>query len=1155
MPCQGPLSDDEVTENPVPITDLLELHPFQAKLYSPRSRASLVAAVLAAEAEGRSLRAAGSLYSLSPNHVAEDLLATVFLQQHLSQPFPRPRGQLTPQRLLAGADELVLSRICTRPSEELVGRHFVFVEAGIQIKQLLTDLKRCGLALPTMGAGGGQTLLGALSTATHGGDFETAPLTEWIRAILLVGGGGQEWWITPSVTDFPGERVREHLPGWCPDTRIIADDAVFDTARVSVGRLGVVYAVILEVVPDYALFEINLEHQWPAIRATLQNSDVRPGAPTGLFDAAFTDLAGGYFVHAFEELTRRAEQFILDNPGLALTPTWTVGDIFPELASRQAWIDHLGLHRIAERLHGSAPTPLRHLNIGVNLSRPDQCWITRRWAVPIGTGQANLTPPPPSGVAKAVIEHPRTPTAIRQVLWDEIKGEYSDLAIALGHAIGCDNAEELVDNFLPQVQRILESSTTSGEAIVLVLYRLATNPVLGPQGRPKVIAAVSQLLANSFSPVVRVGHACDMLDTHNYALDGAQSGNSAEFFFDARLSYQSFIDAILDLARAQLATGRPVFGYMGIRFTPRSSALIAMQQYELSVSVEIATGRARQDDIYARFWDDVHRTAQDFGAIPHWGQEFRIPADDIADLYGTNFRTWRTTAATITDNHQPDAFATPFTRSVRLEPLSVKAIRARIRTLNERARDLQASGHQNESAGSGYDAVHTATEINGLAAPPADQADIAGNLVYIGAYLPAGDEAVAATAAGTQILRDLTTTYPHDASYLGSLSWALHNLTARHNSAGHPHNADGIGTEAAQLPTQFDITAATAGVRADVASNLVYIGAYLPTGDEAVTVTSAGTQVYRDLNASHPQNADYLGSLSWALHNLTARHNGAGHPHNADGLGTEAAQLPPRFNTTAATPKIRADVASNLVYIGAYLPTGEEATAVTTAGVQVYRHLNTLAPNDPTYLGSLSWALHNLTARHNSAGHPHDADGLGTEAAQLPPRFDTTAATPKIRADVASNLVYIGAYLPAGNEAVTVTTAGVQIYRQLIATFPDNADYTGSLSWALHNLTARHNSAGHPQDAAGLGTEAAQLPTTFDRTSASPKIRADVASNLVYIGAYLPAGDEAVAVTTCAVQVYQQLVTEYPDNPAYHDSLSWADLNLHDRKAAATHPI
>ena len=41
---------------------------------------------------------------------------------------------------------------------ETIGRHYVHVEAGIKIRHLLDDLAHCGLSLPTMGDGAGQSL-------------------------------------------------------------------------------------------------------------------------------------------------------------------------------------------------------------------------------------------------------------------------------------------------------------------------------------------------------------------------------------------------------------------------------------------------------------------------------------------------------------------------------------------------------------------------------------------------------------------------------------------------------------------------------------------------------------------------------------------------------------------------------------------------------------------------------------------------------------------------------------------------------------------------------------------------------------------------------------------------------------------------------------
>ena len=114
---------------------------------------------------------------------------------------------------------------------------------------------------------------------------------------------------------------------------------------------------------------------------------------------------------------------------------------------------------------------------------------------------------------------------------------------------------------------------------------------------------------------------------------------------------------------------------MGIRFTPASSALIAMQRHDSTVSVEVATIRARSDPIYAPFWLDVHAAAHDLDVhatphlvgTPHWGQEFIATADDIRELYGDNIALWRQVLSELSAE-DPQVFSTPFTRNLDLEP-------------------------------------------------------------------------------------------------------------------------------------------------------------------------------------------------------------------------------------------------------------------------------------------------------------------------------------------------------------------------------------------------------------------------------------------------------------------------------------------------------
>ncbi len=128
------------------------------------------------------------------------------------------------------------------------------VEAGIEIGVLNERLSTMNLALPTLGGANGQSLAGAVSTSTHGSDLGQPPLCDLVHAIHLVTAQGKELWVErasePVTTDV---RLRPVLP--CSSTEIVRDDDIFNAALVSLGRFGVIYSVILEVVPAFRLAE------------------------------------------------------------------------------------------------------------------------------------------------------------------------------------------------------------------------------------------------------------------------------------------------------------------------------------------------------------------------------------------------------------------------------------------------------------------------------------------------------------------------------------------------------------------------------------------------------------------------------------------------------------------------------------------------------------------------------------------------------------------------------------------------------------------------------------------------------------------------------------------------------------------------------------
>jgi len=661
--------------------------------FKPENKTQLVKAVIEAAQGGRSIRAVGRNYSFSEVAVADDIVDTRALNRHLSQPYPASTTRLAPGRLRDGGSDW-LRKVCAGDARS-VGHRFVHVEAGIRIHELLDDLGKCGLALPTMGDAGAQSLAGALATGTHGGDFEVLPLVEWIRAVHLVGAGGQEWWITPEVSIFATERILE-LPGWCDDGRIVANDDAFNAVRVAVGRMGVIYSMILEVVRAYSLIEINLEHKWSEIREQLKTSRFGTEGLTGVFDARLTDLQSGWF---------RSELLGRVQPISQVTPPagWPSGgpcyfsyvpgpkqlvklgdcDPFTEADYFQI-LEDLKLAELAKKLQGGRAKELRHINIVVNLAKPDQCWVRRRWRLQGLVRPRNLGPGERDRILQAVIDNAQNPLGIIKPLQDEVepKDWWQELKLNLGrlfHVAEARRFDEFKAADIPRIARkVHEDRGTSGEAVFIILYKLVTDKVIGPTAREEVIKAVSRIIGGGFSELVRSGPASgakytNILDAADYELDRAEAlaGDSAEFFFDASSrEYLSFVDAVIDVA---LRWPYPVFGYMGIRFTPRATALLAMQRFALTVSVEIATPRARQEKVYEDFWEKLHNKANTSGAIPHWGQEFTQSDREIAAHYGQQLLTWRRVLAELSID-RPDTFRTKFSEEKGLKPTEATGI-------------------------------------------------------------------------------------------------------------------------------------------------------------------------------------------------------------------------------------------------------------------------------------------------------------------------------------------------------------------------------------------------------------------------------------------------------------------------------------------------
>ncbi len=207
----------------------------------PKSYAELQDLVRNAEANGAKVRAVGSGHSFSDVVQTTDFLVrTDALNAWLD------------------VDRALLKK-------GIDASRLVQVENGIKIHELNDTLDQRGLALPNMGGYDAQSIVGAASTSTHGSGITLGPIAEFYRSIVLISDGGQTYRIerTNGITDPAAYRAKY------TGNKLIQDDAWFNTVAVSMGCTGLIYSVIMEVMPKYWLEEKRELSDWGSVKKLL----------------------------------------------------------------------------------------------------------------------------------------------------------------------------------------------------------------------------------------------------------------------------------------------------------------------------------------------------------------------------------------------------------------------------------------------------------------------------------------------------------------------------------------------------------------------------------------------------------------------------------------------------------------------------------------------------------------------------------------------------------------------------------------------------------------------------------------------------------------------------------------------------------------------
>jgi hypothetical protein len=499
-------------------------------------------------------------------------------------------------------------------------------------------------ALETMGGAGGQTIVGAMSTGTHGGDVDFGPLGEAVVALHLVDGNGEQHWIERTrlrPSTLPLKLVDEaKLEARFPHIHYHSDDELMNGITVACGRMGVIYSVVLRVVRQYALEESVNEQQWSDVKKWLTNPAATIFAANRFVKVDVSPYGGfwhpsQYTCYIVTRVLRELDAAGKPNP-LGRTERGVNPGTGPPLGSGEGFFDRacasdnwirMALASFADVLKDLRTTALK------------------AWAFAAG-----------------VIFFPLSSPAAKL---DALSAQQGAATTIVWTTVYIAEIDFITDHLLSPT-KLAFSDTIAGIAnfcahydhfpILRSLYGFIFDANHGP--RP---AAISYAV----------------MDEHDYLnISCVAPGDAIEIFFDATdPKLADFIDLVLirirQLENGELSDGPEAFGgYISLRFMAPSASHIAMQRWPRTCSIEIAgLSRVGGTDPFLK---QVEADAVSFKAALHWGQRNNWDIKDVEGVYGSAGPSgplfkWRAALSALTEHGRYDAFSTAFSRQTGLE--------------------------------------------------------------------------------------------------------------------------------------------------------------------------------------------------------------------------------------------------------------------------------------------------------------------------------------------------------------------------------------------------------------------------------------------------------------------------------------------------------
>jgi hypothetical protein len=229
------------------------------------------------------------------------------------------------------------------------------LEGGAHIFRANQVLGEKGYAVRTSGAADGHRIAGLIATATHGSALHVGGLHETVKALHLVIAPDKAILLQPNKSDpnaagddppFEKElaEVLEERTGI--PTELVTDDALFFAAQVSLGSMGFVYSVVMDVAPLY-VFDGSISGyplDDPRITKVIETLDGRvldPSFPASPYHLAlvvcpYAADGEGVFATVLKASPAAGKPYLAAPPKTAMVPSNTadlLADVIGEIDS------------------------------------------------------------------------------------------------------------------------------------------------------------------------------------------------------------------------------------------------------------------------------------------------------------------------------------------------------------------------------------------------------------------------------------------------------------------------------------------------------------------------------------------------------------------------------------------------------------------------------------------------------------------------------------------------------------------------------------------------------------------------------------------------------------------------------------------------------